>query len=135
MKRIRIKPPRPPRCLCNSVFHWALGIVSPGKCIQARWGWGTPNREREAAERYIAAFREYKERVWQQRVAARIVTKAEWKAHYSQQRREARQLRANQSMQEAMERLAASARQVAEQMRAAVAEALADWNAEEKEVE
>ena len=122
-KQKSIKPPRPPLCLCNSVFHWALGIVSTGKYIQARYGWRTPNREREAAKRYFEALRAYDECIWQQRVAARSVTKAEWKAHYSQQRHEARQQRANESMQKAMEQLAASARQVAENMRTAVAEA------------
>lgn len=135
MKQKNVKPPRPPRCLCNSIFEWTLGIISPSRYFNARWGGLKTDREREAAERYFAALDAYEEYIWQQRVAARNVTKAEWKAHYRQQRIEAGKQRANQSMQEAMERLAASAREVAEKMRAAVAEALAEWNAEEKEVE
>ena len=134
-KQNKVKPPRPPRCLCNSVFHWALGIVSPSKYFDARFCLPKTNRERDAVERYFAALRAYEELIWQQRLAARSVTKAEWKAHHRQQRIVARQQRADESMRKALQQLAASARQVAEQMQAAVVEALADWNAEEKEVE
>lgn len=84
----KVKKPRPPRCLCNSVLDWAFGIVSPSKYY---FYTGKTNREREQVELYFAQMRAYQEYIWLQRVAARSVTKEEWRQHYRQQRIKERQ--------------------------------------------
>lgn len=101
------KPPRPPLCLCNNIFEWALGIVSPSKYFIAGYGGLKKNSDREAAERYFAALDAYIRR-----------TK-----------------RAFQTLQESMERASASARRLAEDMRNIGFEMEIGLNAGEKEVE
>lgn len=54
----RRKPPNPPLCLCNDVFHWRLGIVSP--CRELFY---IPKNEREARKikKYKEAMKRWRE--------------------------------------------------------------------------
>lgn len=122
----KVKPPRPPLCLCNNVAEWAFGIVSQSKYFGYR---GKTNRERDAIERYFAALEAYRAYEWAQRVAARSVTKEEWREHYRSQRITARELKAQKDFEENLQKIKAAAEQAATAITKALAEAMEKINA------
>ena len=56
MKKCR--HPHPPRFLCNNVYEWAFGIISPSRLLHYTMGGGN-EREREVMEKYNARVRAY----------------------------------------------------------------------------
>lgn len=121
----KVKYPHPPRLLCNSTLEWILGIASPSKELHYNvlyhCGGGT-QREREKMEQYYARCHAYNAYLWVKRVAARNVTKEEWKEHSHRERKEARMLRADEEMQKALKRLEEGIRKVGEEIALAIKE-------------
>ena len=120
----KVKRPHPPRCLCNSLLHWFFGIVSPSKHFRYATMW--TREQPEQVKKYFAALRDYEEYVFMQRLNARSVTKEEWKQYYRQQRHIARQMKANESFNESMQKLSDAAKAMAESIMGAAAAVAAE---------
>lgn len=73
--RCPIKPPKVPRILCNSYFHYLLGIPSPSKLVHYAC---TPKLSTEA-DAYFAMEAEYKFYKLQWLIDKRIATKKDFK--------------------------------------------------------
>ena len=79
----KIKPPRPPMCLCRTLADWLLGIMSPSLVLMV---------DSEETRRYWNAVYEYKQRVFMDKLRKRNLSKEEWKDWYRNKRRRKRKI-------------------------------------------
>lgn len=120
--KYKVKPPHPPRFLCNNALQWSLGIVSPSRLLNYNCGAGT-EREQEKMKLYNERVRAYQLYIWEQRVAARSVTKEEWRYHCRRERIEAREQLAQKQFNEQLQKIIESAQKAAANIGAALAKA------------
>lgn len=70
-------PPRPPQRLCNSWFHWVLGIVSPSKLNFD---------DSDEAKAYRLELKKYYDNIDLWKIKNRLMKSKEWKRYYHEQR-------------------------------------------------
>lgn len=70
-------PPRPPQRLCNSWFHWLIGIVSPSKLNFD---------DSDEAKAYRVELGKYYDNIALWKIKNRLMTSKEWKRYYHERR-------------------------------------------------
>lgn len=91
-------------------------------------------REREKMEQYNARARAYQAYLWTQRVAARSVTKEEWRDHCHAQRFQMRQLKNQKEMDAALGKMAEAMREFGKILAEGVAKAAEEINKTRKDI-
>lgn len=111
------EPPKMPRCFYRSWVHYLLGIPSPSRHFNLSFN---PTPE---AKEYFKSYKEYQDKLMLWKIENRTCTREEWASWYKRKRHE---IRAAQSMEDAVRSIQKSAHICAMKLKIRIRKAVQD---------